>query len=177
MHAWAPEGEPLRMVEQSVAKEDADAKALSCYGMLVRYQDEMGEDSQGLWLRFVDGRPVSELTVAFLEYACEKVEALGKGVLALVWDNAGWHTSKRLRSWVRGHNHQVKAAGRGVRIIVCPLPVKSPWLNPIEPHWMHGKRRVAQADRLLSAREIEERACACFGCQLEPHLTLAQEAA
>jgi len=26
----------------------------------------------------------------------------------------------------------------GVRIRVCHLPVKAPWLNPIEPKWVHA---------------------------------------
>jgi hypothetical protein len=38
----------------------------------------------------------------------------------------------------------------GVRIISCLLPKQSPWLNPIEPKWVHGKRRVVEADGLCS---------------------------
>jgi hypothetical protein len=37
------------------------------------------------------------------------------------------------------------------------LPSKSPWLNPIEPKWVHGKRAVSEPDRLLSADELEAR--------------------
>ena len=177
LHAWAKEGKPLRLVEQSVAKDDPDPKALSCYGLLAHWQDRNQQERQAIWLRFVDGRPVSELTLVFLEYSCAQVEALGKSVLALIWDNAGWHVSKRVRAWVKEHNRAVKHAGKGVRILVCPLPVKSPWLNAIEPHWMHGKRQVAEPNRLLSSQETETRACAYYGCQLEPHLTIAKDAA
>jgi hypothetical protein len=28
--------------------------------------------------------------------------------LALMWDNASWHTSQRSRTWIRDHNRQVK---------------------------------------------------------------------
>ena len=38
-----------------------------------------------------------------------------------------------------------------MRIVPCPLPIKSPWLNPIEPKWVHSKRKVVEPDRLLSA--------------------------
>ncbi len=31
-----------------------------------------------------------------------------------------------------------------MRIVVCQLPVKSPWLNRIEPHWIHAKRAVVE---------------------------------
>lgn len=33
LHGWAEEGEPLRLVRQSVAKDDPDPKAVSCYGL------------------------------------------------------------------------------------------------------------------------------------------------
>lgn len=77
----------------------------------------------------------------------------------------------------QAHNRQVRAAGRGVRIVPCPLPVKSPWLNPIEPKWVHGKRQVVEPDRLLPARELAKRVCAVFGCPHEPHLALVEQVA
>ena len=130
-----------------------------------------------VWLRFVDGRPVSALTTQFLAWCCAKLAARGKTALLLAWDNAAWHGSKEVRRWIRAHNRAVKQAHRGIRIVVCPLPVKSPWLNPIEPTWLHAKRRVADPDRLLTARETAERACRALGCDYEEHLTLPQQAA
>ncbi len=62
-----------------------------------------------------------------------------------------------------------------MRIISCYLPKKSPWLNPIEPKWTHGKRRVVEADGLLSAHELAERVCSAFGCPHHEHLSLAEK--
>lgn len=64
-----------------------------------------------------------------------------------------------------------------MRLVVCQLPVQSPWLNPIEPKWVHGKRRAAEPDRLLTARETAERACQALGCAYEEHLALPQKVA
>ena len=64
-------------------------------------------------LRFVDGRPVSPVTCAFLAWVAEQLATEGVGVLAVVWDNASWHISREVRAWVRGHNRRVKAAGAG----------------------------------------------------------------
>ena len=64
--------------------------------------------------------------------------------MLLIWDNAPWHVSRAVRAWIRAHNCQVKWAGRGVRIVPCYLPIKSPWLNPIEPKLADGKRRVVE---------------------------------
>jgi hypothetical protein len=168
LYAWAEEGHPLRLVEQPVAPDDRDPKALACYGLLLR---RAGQD-EAVWLRFVDGRPVSALTTQFLEWACAKLEALGVPVWGLIWDHASWHVSKAVRAWIRAHNHQVKQQCHGVRLLVCCLPVKSPWLNPIEPKWVHSKRAIVEPTRLLSAHELAERVCAYHGCPHEPHLSL-----
>jgi hypothetical protein len=84
--------------------------------------------------------------------------------LLLIWDNASWHISKQVRCWIKGYNRQAKKQG-GVRIVVCQLPSKSPWLNPIELRWVHGKRAIVEPERRLSAWEVETRACEYYGCE------------
>jgi transposase len=172
-HAWASD-QPLRLVEQTVATHDPDPKALAAYGLLL---PDAGGPEPEVWLRFSATRPVSALTTAFLDWCCTGLAARGKTALLLVWDNAGWHLSKTVRAWLRQHNRAVKQAGHGVRIVSCFLPTKSPWLNPIEPRWVHGKRRVAEPARLLSAEELERRVCAAFHVPRYDHLTLTNDAA
>lgn len=175
LHAWATEAKPLRLVELEPAKDDPERKALAYYGLLARWGMAETEPQEQMWLRFVDGRPVSTITIQFLNWCCTKVAALDKRVLALVWDNATWHISQAVRSWIRAHNRQVKVTGQGVRLLVCPLPVKSPWLNPIEPKWLHGKRRVVEPERTLSAQELADRVCATFDCTHEEHLSIPEK--
>ncbi len=168
--SWAEPKRPLRLVEQTVAQDDPDPKALPCYGLLLAQTNRV-------WLRFVDGRPKSGVTTHFLAWCAERLWAEGKTALLMVWDNAGWHVSHEVQDWLRDHNRQVKRSGVGARIIACPLPSKSPWLNPIEPHWVHGKRRVMEPDRLLSAQELEARVCAAFVVPSEDHLAVPKEVA
>ena len=97
--------------------------------------------------------------------------------MVLLWDNAGWHVSHEVRDWIRAHNRAVKRTGRGVRLLVCYLPARSPWLNPVEPKWVHGKRRVAEPDGLLTTAALEACAYGTFGCSPEPHLTIAEQVA
>jgi transposase len=171
VHAWSEDDERLRLRQQTLAKDDLDPKAISCYGLYLPELDET-------WLRFVDGRPVSGITTRFLAWCSERLSARGKEVLVLVWDNASWHISCEVRQWTGKHNRQVKKGEKqGVRIISCLLPKQSPWLNPIEPKWMHGKRRVFRADGLLSAHELAERVCAAFGCPHYEHLYITENAA
>jgi transposase len=173
--SWAADGAPLRLVEQDVTRDDPDPKALACYGLLLRQWDEAGQCDERMLLRFVDGRPVSALTTPFLAWCCERLAVAGKRALLLVWDNASWHVSKAVRAWMRDHNRAVKRGEALVRIVACFLPTKSPWLNPIEAKWMHGKRRIVEPARVLTADEIAVRVCDCFGCVHEPHLSLSEE--
>jgi DDE superfamily endonuclease len=126
-------------------------------------------------LRFVIGRPVSPMTCAFLAWAAEQLAAEGIRVLALGWDNAAWHISQEVRAWLKDHNRRVKAAGRGCRLLVCRLPSRSPWLNAIEPKWVHGKRAVVEPARKLTAAELKQRLCEHYQCPLPQ--PLAQQVA
>jgi DDE superfamily endonuclease len=170
LYAWQDDDQPLRLIEQTGARDDPDPKALACYGLLARSWEAQGQRSEELWLRFVEGRPVSAVTIDFLRWCVQEAQAQGKHAVLLIWDNASWHDSQIVRAGLRQHNRQVKQAGPGVRLIACYLPTKSPWLNPIAPKWLAGKKRVAEPTRLLSAQELEDRVCAAFGCAREPHL-------
>lgn len=162
LHTWTLSA-ALPLQELTARADDPDPKALACYGLL-------RADTGKLWLRFVAGRPVSALTIAFLEWLCEQLQAEGKQALLLVWDNASWHVSQQVRAWLKQHNRAAKRDGK-VRLLLCQLPTKSPWLNAIEPHWMHGKKAIVEPTRQLTAAEVQTRVCAYYGCELLPHLS------
>lgn len=61
-----------------------------------------------------------------------------------------------------------------MHILPFLLPTKSPWLNPLEPKWVHGKRKVVEPNSGLSAKQLAERVCAYFQCSYEAHLTLPE---
>ena len=121
-------------------------------------------------LRFAAGRPVSGVTCAFLAWAADRLAAEGVRVLALVWDNAPWHASREVRAWIVAHNRRAKAAGSGCRLLVGRLPSRSPWLNPIEPRWAHGKRAVVEPERKLTGDELTRRPCDHYRCPCLPSL-------
>lgn len=168
VHAWTAD-QALRLVEQTRANDDPDPQALACYGVL------LPEPAQ-VWLRFVDGRPISSVTTQCLAWVCDRLGELGKRAGLLIWDTAAWHVSREVQTWLQEHNRRVKREG-GVRIVSCRLPIKSPWLNPIEAPWVHGKRRVVEPARLLTADELAARVCAAFGCVHEPHLAIPDHVA
>jgi hypothetical protein len=149
-------------VQRQADRRDPAPAAAAYYGLLRR-------DTGGMMLRFVDGRPVSRVTTASLGWACGRLAAEGKRALWLVWDNASWHVSKEVRAWVKAHNRAARAAG-GVRVVVCRLPSKSPWLNPVEPLWVHGKRAAVAPDWKLTAAELTRRVYDYCGCEPLPPL-------
>jgi hypothetical protein len=157
LHTWT-DGQPLRLVAKEADPADPDPKALACYGLLCM-------DTGQMLLRFVNGRPVSLVTTQFLAWLLARLAAEGKRALLMVWDNARWHTSKEVRAWIKAHHRKVKQEG-GCRLLACRLPSKSPWLNNIEPKWVHGKRAVVEPDRIVAADELKTRLCDYYQCEL-----------
>ncbi len=68
MHSWAEAEAPLRLVEKALTKDDPGAKALACYGLLVRWFGSQSVWDETIWLRFVEGNPNSTLTEHFLAW-------------------------------------------------------------------------------------------------------------
>jgi hypothetical protein len=174
MQSWTSAATAWRLVEKERAHTDPEPQALACDGLLLRATPATPEQ---LWLRFATGQPVSALTLQCLAWCCDRLTALGKRAVLLVWDNASWHKSQLVRPWLRAHNHHIKPTGQGVRIVACRLPSQSPGLNPIEPKWVHGKRAVAEPARVLTAQEVAERVCADDGCLHAAPLAIPEKAA
>jgi hypothetical protein len=141
---------------------DPDPEAICCYGMLRK-------DTGRVMLRFVEDRPLGEVTIQFLSWVCESVAGEGKKVLIVVWDEVSWHRSDAVSSWVREHNECAKREG-GVKVVICELPVASPWLNNIEPCWTDAKKAIMEPERRLLAKEVTSRVCEHFRCKLLPYL-------
>ena len=170
LHSWVENEQFTKLVEQVYMKNDPDPKALACFGLLVRWQNEKTQIKEKVWLRFVEGNPCSDLTIKYLRWVCSKVHQSRKRVLVMFWDHAPWHISKETMDWVHTYNCQVKQSGKGVRLLICFLPKKSPWLNSIEPMWIHAKRKIVEPDRKLSAKEVVSRVCSVFANPVLPFL-------
>ena len=128
-HAWTAADTTYTLQELTRPTEAPEPKALACYGRLGRPGPAL-EDQ--LWRRFVAGRPVSVVTIAFLAWCSAHLAAQGFTAVLWSWDNASWHRSHIVRKGRTAHHRRVKRAG-GCRLLVGPLPSKRPWLHPIEP--------------------------------------------
>ena len=101
-------------------------KALACYGLLVRSYAQACPLPEQVWLRFADGNPNSQLTIDYLRWCCDKLEAEGKQALLLIWDNASWHLSQAVKSWIEAHNRQVKHSRHGGPVAGVPVAHEEP---------------------------------------------------
>lgn len=159
---WVEE-KSYKIEKKSISKQDKESKAIACYGCL-------RIDNKKIYLRFTKQRPKSLSTIGFLKWLSKKFEIEGKKVLVLFWDNATWHCSHMVRKWIKKFNQKAKKKG-SIRLIVHFLPVKSPWLNPIEPCWLHGKKAVFEPNYILSVKELRQRICAYYKFPLLPFLS------
>jgi len=147
-HAWADENEALRLVERQPPRGEKQ-KALACFGALRR-------DTHEVMLYFSQGQPNSLQQWLFIIGLLAIARREHKQVVVIIWDNASWHKSKDIRRWIRHYNQRAKAEGEP-RLLTHLLPVKSPWLNPIEPRWVHAKRGVCEPDGDLTPIELRRR--------------------
>jgi transposase len=161
LHAWT-DGKPLKVQLLCPDDNDPDPDAIACYGLL-------RPDTRKVVCRFIEDRPLAGLTIQFLDRICWGVAREGKKVLIVVWDEASWHTADTVSLWVREHNQRAKQSN-GVKLVICELPVASPWLNNIEPCWKHAKKAILDPDRKLTAQETVSRVCEHFGCDLLPYM-------
>lgn len=155
-HAWAAHRRPLRLVQREAGRHE-EQKALACFGAV-------RQDTDQVYLDFCQGQPNSEQAWAFVQRLLDVARQEGKRVVIIIWDHASWHKSKRLKRWMRHYNRQAKH-NDDVRLLSFLLPRKSPWLNPIEPRWIHAKRQVCEPDGDLSPEELERRLCSHFHTQ------------
>lgn len=146
--AWAEPGQALHLVQRTPAPQEP-AKALACFGAV-------RQDTQETVLYFAAGQPNSEMMWLFIMALLALARQEMKKVVVLLWDNATWHKSVRLQQWIHTYNQAAKRAGEP-RLLTWLLPQQSPWLNPIEPRWLHAKRAVCEPDGELSATELKRR--------------------
>lgn len=127
--AWGEPGEPLKTpCSRSKGKTTVSIYAgMSIKTGLINY-------------RFTHKNNTDE-TIEYLKMRSLQCLAQGLKRLYIVWDNASFHVSKKLREWRKEHNRSVRRTG-GVLIHFVLLPSKSPWLNPIEAVFRWLKRRA-----------------------------------
>jgi putative transposase len=84
----------------------------------------------GNWIDSLFDQANSDATISYLE---DILAAYPERPILLIWDQAGYHTSKRVQRWI----------DQQPRLTVLFLPKYAPELNPVEQIWRVVKQRVA----------------------------------
>ena len=155
-HAWAAQEEALRLIQREPKRAEPD-KTVACFGAV-------RQDTQEVLLNFSDAQPNTLQMWWFIIGLLAIARIEGKSVVVMICDNATWHKSRQLRAWIHAYNQAAKAFHQP-RLLTHCLPIKSPWLNPIEPRWRHAKRKVCQPHGELTPTILRTRLCAHFHTQ------------
>jgi hypothetical protein len=87
-----------------------------------------------------------EETWAHLEGVIAGYAQRGVRYLVVFWDHAPWHMAASVEMRVAAHNREARQKG-GVHVLLFALPIRSPWLMPLEPVFGQTKRAVGMAER------------------------------
>lgn len=127
--AWSESGETVKVAS---SRSKGKTKVSIYAGMSIK--------TGQINYRFTEKNNTDQ-TIEYLKMRSEQCKAQGLSRLYIVWDNASFHVSKKLKEWRKEHNRNVRSNG-GTLIHFVLLPSKSPWLNPIEAVFRWLKRRV-----------------------------------
>lgn len=148
----------MHLVQGQPKPKDPD-KALACFGA-------MRQDTGKRFLYLCDRQLDTKRIILVFQRLLEVASRDQKRVLIVIWNRASWHKSQAPKQWLRKHNRAAKRKD-DVRLLTYLLPVKSPWLNPMETDWLHVNRKIAEPDGELSVAELKRRLCAHFQVELD----------
>jgi hypothetical protein len=157
MHAWSDD-QPVRLGDKTGPAKAPAGNAVAGDGL-------DGPTANQRLVRCGRGRPVRVVTCALLAWLAVDCTAPGQRALLRLWDHASWHVSQAVQAWSNTHHRHAQQAG-GCRVMIWRFPSQSPWRNPIEPTWVHGKRAVVEPVRVLAMAELIQRVCAYDHCEL-----------
>jgi hypothetical protein len=175
LHSWSTDGQPLRLVEQTLQAKDTEGKALACYGVFPAPLFPGGWLVGRSHLAALCGWPSGERDYdPVIGMVLRQVAAAGQtgmdpglGQCPLAYQSCGSRLDPRSQS--------AGERNRPGRPHFClPAADQKPLAPPIEPKWVHGKRRIVEPDRMLPPLEMEERISAALDCPREDHLSLSK---
>ena len=130
---WAERRRPVRVPKAKSWKPKDRPPSCALYASM----DVAGRQVIGEWHKTWNQAE----TWAHLEGVLKTQQQRGTRYLVVFWDQGPWHTAASVQERVVEHNRQAKGSG-GVHVLLYYLPVKSPWLMPLEPVFGQTKRAV-----------------------------------
>jgi hypothetical protein len=136
--SWARRKRPLRIPKAKDWKRGERPPSCALYASMDALKREVSAEWHSTWNQ--------QETWAHLQGLLEAYGQRGIRYLIVFWDHGPWHTAASVRQRVAEHNRRARKEG-GVRVLLFYLPVKAPWLMPLEPVFGQTKRAVGVKQR------------------------------
>lgn len=141
---WAEVGRPLRIPKDKSWGRNQRPPSKALYAEM----DVLSREVRGEWHETWN----QEETWRHLEGVIKRYEQRGVRYLIVFWDHGPWHVAKSVKRRVRAHNLEVKRQRRegqdgGVHVLLFYLPIRSPWLMPLEGVFGQTKRAIGTGQR------------------------------
>ena len=107
------------------------------------------------FLRFVDGCPISAVTIEFLTACGQALATRAVRVLVRIRDNTSWHKSQAVRTWMRSYTQTTKQPGDG-SCASCLL--QAPGLTPVR---LNGSMASAPFPRRIASEALTNGRLGC----------------
>lgn len=131
--SWAARKRPRRIPKNKSWKRGERPPSCALYARM----DALRREVQGEW------HPTwnQEETWTFLDGVIADYQARGSRYLVVFWDHGPWHVAARIAERIAVHNQAAKRTG-GLHVCLFFLPIRSPWLMPLEGVFGQTKRAV-----------------------------------
>jgi hypothetical protein len=136
--SWARRRRPQRIPKNK--SWDRKHRPPSC--ALYATMDVEGRQVEGEWHETWN----QEETWEHLKGVIKRYQERGIRYLVVFWDHAPWHIAQSVKQKVAEHNREARQKG-GIRVLLFYLPIRSPWLMPLEPVFGQTKRAVGARKR------------------------------
>lgn len=135
---WAEQARPRRIKKAKSWKKGEAPPSTCLYADLDATTREVRAEWHDTWNQ--------RETWRHLKGTIRRYAAQGHRFLVLFWDNAPWHLARRLCRVLARYNRHAKRHGR-LRLLLFALPIKAPWLMPLEAVFGQTKRAVGPIER------------------------------
>ena len=135
---WACRKQPQRIKKAKSWKKGQAPPSTCLYADLDAGSREVTAEWHETWNQ--------QETWQHLKGTIRRYAAQGERFLVIFWDNAPWHLAQHLHRLLARYNRHAKRHGR-LRVLLFPLPIKAPWLMPLEAVFGQTKRAVGPMER------------------------------
>jgi len=134
---WAQRGRPRRIPQAKSWDRKHRPPSCALYAAMDTRERQVSAEWHPTWNQ--------EETWAHLEQILASYQGQAIRSLVVFWDHGPWHVARSVREKIAAYNRCARQTG-GMHVLLFYLPIKSPWLMPLEPVFGQTKRAIGGAD-------------------------------